>query len=325
MTASAVEIRGLRVSIPRAGHARPVLDGIDLDLPRGRVLGIIGESGSGKSVLSRAILSDLPDGAEVEGSVRVFGTDVLSASPAVVQVLRRQHVAMVFQDPRASVNPVHRISDFLTEQVVRSGILPREAARNRAVGLLERMRIRDPLRVMNQFPSELSGGMLQRVVIAAALMTDPELLVCDEATTALDVTTQAEIVGILRDLTRDDGLTLIFVTHDLELAGDLCDELFVLYSGHSMEVGPTLPVLREPRHPYTAALLRSTPRLSDDSGVRLPSIPGSVLPLSRVAEGCVFAERCAFAVAECRSEPIPMVATKNGEARCIRVTGEEAP
>jgi oligopeptide/dipeptide ABC transporter ATP-binding protein len=323
MTDAAIDVRDLRLMIPNAGHARPVLDGLDLTVAPGTTLGVIGESGSGKSVLSRALLGEFPPGADVRGSITVLGTDVVRARPAAIESLRRRRVSMVFQDPRASVNTVYPISDFLTEQVVRAGVLNRSDARSRAIELLDRMRIREPHEVIDRYPSELSGGMLQRVVLAAALMPEPELLICDEATTALDVTTQAEIVQILRSLGQETGMTLVFVTHDLELAGDLCDSVFVLYSGRSMELGATASLLEEPRHPYTAALLRSTPRLGDRPGMRLPSIPGSVLSLGRSAEGCVFADRCGLAVDACTGHSIPMVKTSSGQARCIRIDAHD--
>ena len=312
-----IEIRDFSLELPKSRYVRPVLDSVTLAAQAGRSIGIVGESGSGKSLLSRAILGDLPDAAVISGSVQVGATDTLTASASELRRLRQREVGMVFQDPRASVNPVHPISDFLIEHVVRAGILGRTEAERRAIELLADMRISDPAGTMRRHPSELSGGMLQRVVIAGALMARPSVLLCDEATTALDVTTQAEIVAILRDLTRNSGVTLLFVTHDLELAGDLCDDLCVLYAGRVLELGPTAEVLALPKHPYTSALLESTPRLADEART-LPSIPGVVLPLTTKADGCVFADRCQLVGEECRSGSIAMRAEADRRWRCVR-------
>lgn len=319
-----IEARGFTLELPAAGYARPVLDRVTLSIERGTTLGIVGESGSGKSLLTKALLGDLPAGARTSGELHVAGTDVRAADPRQVRELRQRRIGMVFQDPKASVNPVHRIGDFLCEQVVRTGLLTTVQARARAIELLTKLRLHDPEAVLQRYPSELSGGMLQRVVIAAAMMSEPEILVCDEATTALDVTTQAEIVRILRELTADFGVTLIFVTHDLELAGDLCDRLCVLYAGQVLEIGPTRAVLDQPRHPYTAALLRSTPRLEGEQGV-LPSIPGVVLPLTERPSGCVFADRCAVVSAACTAHEIPMRAHGEWSWRCLRTADAPEP
>lgn len=312
-----IQATGFTLELPAAGYARPVLNQATLNLERGTTLGLVGESGSGKSLLSKALLGNLPDGAITRGQLTVAGTDVLTAHPRELRELRQQRISMVFQDPKASINPVHRIGDFLTEQVLQAGLLTRAAARQRAIELLGQLRLHDPTGVLDRYPSELSGGMLQRVVIAASMMSTPDIIVCDEATTALDVTTQAEIVRILRTLTAELGVTLVFVTHDLELAGDICDQLCVLYAGQVLEIGSTRSVLQAPKHPYTAALLRSTPRLDDPNRV-LPSIPGIVLPLTQQPQGCVFADRCELATAACTTGPISMRGSADWTWRCIR-------
>lgn len=325
-----ISARTLSIELPAAGHARPVLHSISLDVEAGSCLGIVGESGSGKSLLSRALLGAFPDDADIDGTLTVAGVEVTSAPKATIRALRQNDVAMIYQDPRASINPVHRIGDFLTEGVVTSGRLTATEARTRAEQLLERMRLQNPAEIMRRYPDELSGGMLQRVMIAGALMASPSILLCDEATTALDVTTQAEIVALLRELRAELGVTLIFVTHDLELAGELSDTLCVLYAGEIMELGPTAEVLTAPRHPYTAALLESTPRLTGDASVALPSIAGVVLPLTSSAPGCVFADRCRFATSQCTSAAIPLRDFGDGrQSRCVHdevsVLSEEQP
>lgn len=313
-----IEARSFTIDLPEAGHARPVIDGITLDVAAGSCLGIVGESGSGKSLFSRALLGSFPEGAEVSGTLRLGAVELTSAAPETVRALRQNDVGMIYQDPRASINPVHRIEDFLIEGVVQAGMLSRSEARERAIALLRRMRLQEPEAVMRRYPDELSGGMLQRVMIAGALIAEPSVLLCDEATTALDVTTQAEIVALLNELRIELGVTLIFVTHDLELAGELCETLCVLYAGEVMELGPTTEVLSRPRHPYTAALLESTPRLTGDATRALPSIPGVVLPLSTAAPGCVFADRCRFVTEQCTSGRIDLVTVAPGRrSRCV--------
>jgi oligopeptide/dipeptide ABC transporter ATP-binding protein len=300
------------------------LTDISLHVREGESIGIVGESGSGKSLLSKAILGDLPDGAHISGTLEVRGVNVLAGTPAQLKAFRRSEIAMVFQDPRASVNPVHPISDFLTEQVRvtnSSEEKAREKPHHRAIEFLRRMKISAPEKVMNQYPWELSGGMLQRVVIAGALMSEPRILLCDEATTALDVTTQAEIVSILRDLITESDMTLIFVTHDLELAGELCENLCVLYAGTIMEYGNTSKVLNEPRHPYTQALLRSTPRLNAESRT-LPSISGNVIPLTQSFSGCVFSDRCSAASGSCLSGAVPLQHNESQTWWCWNSTAE---
>ncbi len=319
-----ISARNLSIELPAAGHARPVLHRVSLDVEVGSCLGIVGESGSGKSLLSRALLGAFPDNAEIEGSLTVSGVEVTSAPAAMIRALRQNDIAMIYQDPRASINAVHRIGDFLTEGVVTSGQLSADAAHTRAEQLLERMRLQNPSEIMRRYPDELSGGMLQRVMIAGALMANPSILLCDEATTALDVTTQAEIIALLRELRTELDVTLIFVTHDLELAGELSDTLCVLYAGEVMELGPTAAVLEAPRHPYTAALLESTPRLTGDATAALPSIPGVVMPLTSSAPGCVFADRCRFATAACSSGPIALRHVDAGRSsRCVLDTVSE--
>lgn len=300
--------------------ARTVLDDVNISVEPGQILGIVGESGSGKSLLTRAMLGSFPAGAEVSGSVVVDGTELVGSKRADRWHVRRKIAGIVFQDPRASVNPLHSIEDFLLEGVVRSKLMKRAEARARAIDLLTVMRLADPERVLRAYPDELSGGMLQRVVIAAAMMSEPQVLICDEATTALDVTTQAEIVQLLKRLSEDTGVAVVFVTHDLDLAGDLCDQLCVLYAGQAQEVGMAVEVLGAPIHPYTSALLAAIPRVTDPEGHRLPAIPGGVLPLTANGDGCRFAARCTLYRAEaCDLPTIPVVAAQGRLIRCTQV------
>ena len=296
-TSPTLHIDGLRVSLP--GTARPVLDGVDLDVGRGQTVALVGESGSGKTLTSRAALGMLPPGATASGTVQVDGRDVLTMDPRTLRRLRADTAAMIFQDPRAAINPVRRVGDFLTEALRTNAAADRATARKRALVLLEAVGL--PERVLRQYPHELSGGMLQRVMIAAALMADPVLLLADEPTTALDVTTQAEIIALLRDLQSRFGTALLFVTHDLDLAAVTADRVAVMYAGRIVETGPAQEVFADPKHPYTAALLAATPRLDAPAG-RLTVIPGRVPDLRTPVQGCAFAGRCAHATDVCAGE-----------------------
>ncbi|MFE2727476.1 ABC transporter ATP-binding protein [Kitasatospora sp. NPDC059327] len=292
-----LDIRGYRLRLPRT--ARPVLAGVDLTVDARETVALVGESGSGKSLTSRSVLGLLPDGAVTEGTVRVNGDDVLTMTPEQVRRLRTGTAAMIFQDPRAAINPLRRLGDFLTESVRLSGRLPAEAATARAVEMLDAVGL--PAAVLDRYPGQVSGGMLQRVMIAAALMGDPALLLADEPTTALDVTSQAEVVALLGDLQERFGTGLLFVTHDLGLAAAISDRVYVMYAGRIVETGPAEALFDRPRHPYTTALLASTPRLDAPRG-RLAAIEGRPPSLRDELTGCPFAPRCPLATELCTHE-----------------------
>ncbi|GHJ93836.1 ABC transporter ATP-binding protein [Streptomyces sp. NE5-10] len=296
-TPPALEIRGLRLTLP--GAARPVLDGVDLTVGPGETVALVGESGSGKSLTSRGALGLLPAGAVTEGAVLVDGEDVLTAPPDRLRALRTGRVAMVFQDPRATLNPLRRIGDFLTEGARAAGVEP-AAATDRATGLLRAVGL--DASVLAAYPGQVSGGMLQRVVIAAALMGDPVLLLADEPTTALDVITQAEVIALLVRLRESFRTGLLFVTHDLDLAAAVSDRVHVMYAGRIVESGPAEDVFARPLHPYTTALLASTPRLTAPGG-RLSAIPGRPPDPRTPLTGCAFAARCPLATDTCRETP----------------------
>ncbi|MCX5215147.1 ABC transporter ATP-binding protein [Kitasatospora sp. NBC_00240] len=302
-----LDIQAYRLSLPNT--ARPVLAGVDLTVEARETVALVGESGSGKSLTSRSVLGLLPAGARTEGTVRVDGEDVLTMAPDELRRLRTNSAAMIFQDPRAAINPLRRIGDFLTESVrLNAGTAPATATA-RAAEMLEAVGL--TAAALRQYPGELSGGMLQRVMIAAALMGDPALILADEPTTALDVTTQAEVVALLGDLKARFGTGLLFVTHDLGLAAAISDRVYVMYAGRIAETGPAEALFDRPRHPYTAALLNSTPRLEAPAG-RLAAIEGRPPSLQEELVGCPFASRCPTATFLC-SQQAPALLPIAGE------------
>ncbi len=314
---SLLALERVTVTLPVGGLRRPVLRDVTLELAEGEAVGLVGESGSGKSMTARAIARLLPPGAELSGSIVFDGRDVCSLAGATLRRYRAE-IACVFQDPRAHVNPVHRIEDFMGEALVVAHGLSRAEARRRAVAALAEVGIDDPGRRLRQYPHELSGGMLQRVMIATALLSDPRLLLADEPTTALDVVTQSEVMAILDELRRVRGLTLLFITHDLELAGAVCDRTVVMYAGEVVEERPSGVLHEDPLHPYTAALVAARPDIGS-TAERLAAIPGR--PLSSFeapAAACAFAPRCAFAEARCTASRPAVERLADGAVRCVR-------
>jgi peptide/nickel transport system ATP-binding protein len=296
-----LHVDGLRVSLPVEAELRPILLGVGLTVAAGEAVGLVGESGSGKSMTARAIMRLLPAGARVEGEIAFAGRSVLSMSAEALRAYRGTEVAMIFQDPRAHTNPVRTIGDFLTEALLDHALARRAVAYRTAVDLLESVGIDRPERRMSQYPHELSGGMLQRVMIAAALATEPRLLLADEPTTALDVTTQSEVMAILAELRAERSLATLFITHDLELAVAVCDRILVMYAGTIVEDAPAGSLHDSARHPYTIGLLASRPDPVRKTA-RLRAIPGRPVGAWEAGPGCPFAGRCAHATDRCRDE-----------------------
>ncbi len=297
-------VDSLQVALPAGRRAaRPIVTGASLTLAPGESLGSGGESGSGKSVTAKAVLRALGSGAQVSGRVDFAGRDVYRMTRGELRTWHAREVALIHQDPRAHINPLHSVGDFLTEGLRHQGI-PAGEASARAAELLTRVGIGDAGRRMRQYPHQMSGGLLQRIMIAAALLTGPRLLIADEPTTALDVTTQEEVVAILAELRAERGLGLIFITHDLDLSAAVTGRIAVMYAGTIVETGTSAGIYSQPRHPYTAGLLAARPSL--ERRARLTPIPGRPASAFEVGSGCVFAARCPFALPVCeRDRPQP--------------------
>jgi peptide/nickel transport system ATP-binding protein len=319
MTATPLlEVSDLRVSFP--GEAGPVtaVNDVSFALRAGRTLGLVGESGCGKSVTLRTLIDMAPEPARVTGGrVRLDGEDVLGQPRRRLERLRGSRISMIFQDPGASLDPVLSVGTQLTEVLrVKCG-LRRHEANAEAVALLERVGIPAAARRVRDYPHQLSGGMRQRVMIALAMATSPDLLLADEPTTALDVTVQDQILALLADLQAETGMAMILVSHDLALIGQHCHEVAVMYAGRIVELGDVDDVLDNPRHPYTAGLLAAMPDVHEHRGERLVTIGGQPPDLGDLPPGCSFAPRCSHATPDCRTASMALDRADHGSA-CIR-------
>jgi oligopeptide/dipeptide ABC transporter ATP-binding protein len=294
-----LRLDGLGIELRHVTPGRVVVRDVTLEVDAGRTVGLVGESGSGKSMTIKAITRLLPRGTTVGGRAAFQGRDIASMPASDLARYRSRDVAVIPQDPRAAVNPLRTIGDYLLEGVTTTGQMDREAATERALLLLEQMGIPDSARRFHQYPHQLSGGLLQRVVIAAALMPEPKLILADEPTTALDVTVQSDVLAILLERIHEAGSGMLFVTHDLDLAAAITDTLVVMYAGAVVEEGSAHDVYADPRHPYTAGLLASRP--STTHVQRLTPIPGRPVAAFEVSGGCSFAPRCSYADKACHA------------------------
>jgi peptide/nickel transport system ATP-binding protein len=293
-------IRDLSVDFVTPRGRVHALRHVSLAVPRNRIVGVVGESGSGKTTLILAALALLPENAEVTGGEVLFdGESVLTLTETELQGLRGRRIAAVFQDPMSSLNPVLSIATQMIDIQYREPIGAREK-RARAIAMLQRVGIPDPASRIDDYPHQLSGGMRQRVAIAMALLAGPDLLIADEPTTALDVTLEAQIIHLLRELKRSFAGSILFVSHNLGLVAELCDQVVVMYAGEVVEEGGVFDVFHRPAHPYTRALLECDPAGEAPAGRPLATIPGEVPDLIGLAPGCVFAPRCAQALERCR-------------------------
>ncbi|HVI68580.1 MAG TPA: ABC transporter ATP-binding protein [Bradyrhizobium sp.] len=315
-----IDVRGLRVLFHGDdGRTTHAVDSVDLSVANGATLGLVGESGCGKSVTSLAIMGLLPkQSAEVSGSISFEGFDLLQTPDETLRDLRGNRLAMIFQEPMTSLNPSFTIGDQIIETILRHRGGPRRAARERAIDLLRRVHIPSPERRIDDYPHKLSGGMRQRVMIAMALACDPKLLIADEPTTALDVTLQAQILELMRELKAASGAAIILITHDLGVVAEVCDDVAVMYAGEIVERAQIDELFTSPQHPYTVGLLGSIPRLERRTP-HLATIEGMVPNMTRLPTGCRFAARCPFASEICLKAPPPLTELKPGHAsRCLK-------
>ncbi|MEV0222100.1 ABC transporter ATP-binding protein [Streptomyces sp. NPDC050704] len=316
-----LELRHVRVDLDRDGKRSRVIHDVSLSIDEGESLGLVGESGSGKSMTTRAVMRLLPRGAQLDGEVLFRGRSVPGMSRTELADYRSSHVGMIYQDPRAHTNPLLTVGEFLLEGVTSRKAMSRPEATELAVRLLAEVGMDDGPRRMRQYPHQLSGGLLQRVMIVMALMTSPDLILADEPTTALDVTVQSDVMAILDEQRRDRRLGMLFITHDLDLAASVTDRLAVMYAGVVVENGPADLVHEQPGHPYTAALLASRP--SPVERRPLVAIPGRPASAFEVGPGCVFVDRCPFAQQICRDER-PRLEPRSGRLVACHRTAEIA-
>ncbi|MGL4635295.1 MAG: ABC transporter ATP-binding protein [Beijerinckiaceae bacterium] len=313
-----LQVETLAVSFRGAdGRVTHAVDGISFQVMRGRTLGIVGESGCGKSVTSLAIMGLLPArGPDISGRILFEGKDLRTLPPEQLRDLRGNRMAMIFQEPMTSLNPSFTVGDQIMEAILRHRNIAQDEARKHAVEMLRRVRIPNPEARFSDYPHKLSGGMRQRVMIAMALACDPDLLIADEPTTALDVTIQAQILALLRSLREEAGASVILITHDLGVVAETCDDVAVMYAGQIVEQAPVADLFRFPQHPYTIGLLGSLPRL-DERRNKLSVIEGAVPDMTNPPTGCRFAARCAFVDAKCIAEAPPVTAPEAGRlTRC---------
>ena len=299
-----------------AGEVRAV-NGMSFDLDRGRTLGIVGESGSGKSVTAYSILQILADtGRIVSGSIQLDGQELVNAGEKVMHDIRGNRISIIFQDPMTSLNPVYTVGNQLIEAIMLHTDRNREQAWDRAVEMLRMVNVNSPERRMKQYPHEFSGGMRQRVMIAMALACEPDILIADEPTTALDVTIQAQILELMQSLQKELGMAIIMITHDLGVVAQMCDEVIVMYAGGICEKGSVDDIFYRPKHEYTKGLLHSIPTAAN-SGQKLEPIAGTPIDLLNMPKGCPFAPRCKGAMRMCLREPAPLITVENGhDAAC---------
>jgi len=308
----------------RGGIVRAV-DGVTFSLERGETLGIVGESGSGKSVTCYSMMGLIsqPPGKIESGTALFDGIDLLHCSPAQARALRGKRISMIFQDPMTSLNPYLRIEDQLIEPLLIHEKISHKEASKRGIEMLEAVGIHDAKNRMAQYPHEFSGGMRQRVMIAMALITKPELLIADEPTTALDVTVQAQILELISKMKKELNMAVIFITHDLAVVSGLCDRVQVMYAGRILESADTRSLFYSPKHPYTKALQKSIPA-NQPKGRELFTIKGLPPDVSKPLPSCPFAPRCDFAVERCRVEPIRLDSCAPGHYQaCLRVQANE--
>ncbi len=324
-SAPLLRIEGLRTVFRGERGDVPAVDGVSLEVRRGQTLGIVGESGCGKSMLSLSVMRLVPPpGRVAAGRVTFDGVDLLGLAPRAMRDIRGNRIAMIFQEPMTSLNPVFTVGDQITEAMrAHDRSRPASELRKRAVAALDRVRIPGAAGRLDDYPHQMSGGMRQRVMIAMALACSPDLLIADEPTTALDVTVQAQILDLLRDLQAQSGMAIILITHDLGVVAETADEVAVMYAGRVVERSGGAGIFDDPQHPYTLGLLGSIPKIEEERD-RLLAIEGTVPPPFALPDGCRFHPRCVFAAPECTTVDPALRAIEPGHsAACIRAPVEE--
>ena len=318
-----LEVRDLHISFDTPDGEVRAVTGLDFELGQGETLAIVGESGSGKSQTALAIMGLLAENGWARGSA-IFGEqDLMQLSQEELNEVRGRDISMIFQDPMTSLNPYLTIEKQMSEVVMHHQGLKRDEARAHAVEMLRAVRIPDPEERIHDYPHQYSGGMRQRVLIAMGLLCEPQVLIADEPTTALDVTVQAQIIHLIAELREKSSMSIIIITHDLAVVADIADRIVVMYAGQMVEAGSARDVFYRPQHPYTQGLLKSVPRLDHADDLTLHAIPGNPPNPVSVPEGCRFRDRCEHAAEECRAEP-PLQAAENGRAsRCVRAIDRE--
>ena len=326
-TETLMTVEGLTVTFPSADGAVQAVRGVDYQLRRGEVLGIVGESGSGKSVTSLAVMGLLPRTATITGSITFDGRDLLTLAEKDLNEIRGERIAMIFQDPMTSLNPVYTVGYQIAEAVLAHRDVGKAQARERAIELLRTVRIPNPEQRVDSYPHELSGGMRQRVVIAIAMANDPDVIIADEPTTALDVTVQAQVLEALQAAQKATGAAMVLITHDLGVIAGQADRVLVMYAGKPVEIGSVEDIFYTPRMPYTLGLLGSLPRL-DQQSERLTPIPGSPPSAQNMPPGCPFSPRCPLSTSVCdETEPEPADVGAGHRAAChhsSQVSGAQA-
>ena len=325
MTRPLLQIEGLRTVFRGPKGDVPAVDGVTLSVPAGKTLGIVGESGCGKSMLSLSVMRLVPNpGRVADGRVLFEGQDLLTLPPSAMRGIRGNRIAMIFQEPMTSLNPVFTVGHQITEAMrAHDRRASRAELRTRAVAALDRVRIPAAVRRFDDYPHQMSGGMRQRVMIAMALSCNPDLLIADEPTTALDVTVQAQILDLLRDLQQQTGMAIILITHDLGVVAEMVDEVAVMYAGRVVERAGGTDIFDDPQHPYTLGLLGSIPKI-EETRDRLLAIEGSVPAPFALPDGCRFHPRCVFAAGQCTEVDPPLIPLGTAhEAACIRAPVEE--
>ncbi|RXT04293.1 ABC transporter ATP-binding protein [Ammoniphilus sp. CFH 90114] len=319
-----LEVRNLKTTFKQSRSSITVVDGVDFTLEPGETLGIVGESGCGKSVTSLSIMRLLGKNAVTDGTIAFEGKNLLALSEKEMKKVRGNRVAMIFQEPMTSLNPLHSVGKQISEPLRNHLGLSKAQAKERTIQLLNAVGIPRADEIFSSYPHQLSGGMRQRVMIAMAMACQPKLIIADEPTTALDVTIQAQILELMKKLKKDNGTSIVMITHDLGVVAEMCERVIVMYAGQVVEEADIRTLFRSPKHPYTIGLMKSMPDFTEDQD-RLQAIPGTVPLLSDLPKGCRFAPRCEWATDRChQAAPELISVTEQHRVRCVLVEEEKA-